>query len=88
MSAEFDPDAERAAYRRFVRTHHPDVGGDPEVFMAGLARFRAGTPAAKAIGEAPDDRYAAPVVFVTRPRGLRRLLAPLRRKRRRPSRVR
>lgn len=31
---------ERAAYRAFVREHHPDRGGDPEVFVAGLARFR------------------------------------------------
>jgi hypothetical protein len=33
---------ERAAFRAFVREHHPDRGGDPEVFAAGLARF--GTP--------------------------------------------
>ncbi|HXV92451.1 MAG TPA: hypothetical protein VD813_04060 [Pseudonocardia sp.] len=31
---------ERAAYRAFVREHHPDRGGDPEAFVAGLARFR------------------------------------------------
>jgi hypothetical protein len=31
---------ERGAFREFVRTHHPDRGGDPEVFAAGLARFR------------------------------------------------
>lgn len=40
---------ERAAYRAFVREHHPDRGGDPEVFVAGLARFR-GPP-----DPAPDD---------------------------------
>ncbi|MFP5070478.1 hypothetical protein ACLFMI_12520 [Pseudonocardia nantongensis] len=32
---------QRAAYRSFVRTHHPDRGGDPEVFRDGLARYRA-----------------------------------------------
>ena len=32
---------QRAAYRAFVRDHHPDRGGDPDVFVAGLARFRA-----------------------------------------------
>ena len=35
---------ERAAFRAFVREHHPDRGGDPEVFVAGLARFGAGGP--------------------------------------------
>jgi hypothetical protein len=54
-------ETERAAYRAFVREHHPDRGGDPEVFVAGLARFReAGyTPA-------PDDpRWDGPVEIVT-----------------------
>ncbi len=31
---------DRAAYRAFVRDNHPDRGGDPEAFVAGLARFR------------------------------------------------
>lgn len=37
----------RRDYRAWVRTHHPDLGGDPEVFAAGLAvwRAQAGTPA-------------------------------------------
>jgi len=29
-------DSRRRARREFIRTHHPDVGGDPAVF-AGLA---------------------------------------------------
>lgn len=33
---------ERAAFRAFVREHHPDRGGDPDAFVAGLTRFRAG----------------------------------------------
>ncbi len=33
---------ERAAFRAFVRDNHPDRGGDPDVFVAGLARFRSG----------------------------------------------
>jgi hypothetical protein len=50
---------ERAAYRAFVREHHPDRGGDPEVFVAGLARFRVG-PGGAAPG--PDHpRRDAPV---------------------------
>lgn len=28
-------------FRAFVRTHHPDVGGDPAVFSAGVAAWRA-----------------------------------------------
>jgi len=49
---------ERAAYRAFVRENHPDRGGDPEVFVAGLARFRED-------GVAEDDaRYDAPVEVV------------------------
>ena len=39
---------DRAAFRAFVRAHHPDVGGDPETFRAGLAAFggRAALPLA------------------------------------------
>ena len=29
----------RRARRTFIRAHHPDRGGDPEQFVAGLARF-------------------------------------------------
>ena len=25
--------------REFIRVHHPDRGGDPDLFMAGLRRF-------------------------------------------------
>jgi hypothetical protein len=52
---------ERAAFRAFVREHHPDRGGDPEVFVAGLARFgqRSAEPP-------PDDpRFDAPVEVVS-----------------------
>ncbi len=54
---------ERAAYRAFVRDHHPDRGGDPEVFVAGLARFRAG-PATVPPDRPDADRYDAPVEIV------------------------
>ncbi|MEV6826767.1 hypothetical protein [Amycolatopsis sp. NPDC051102] len=62
----------RAAFRAFVRTNHPDAGGDPAEFVAGLARFR-------------ESRYDAPVRFVARRRGLAALLT---RFHRRPPRVR
>jgi hypothetical protein len=76
--------ADRAAFRAFVRAHHPDVGGDPEVFVAGLAELRARrvpTP----------DRYDAPIVVVHRRRGISGLLrriAERRARRRRGPRVR
>jgi hypothetical protein len=44
---------ERARFRAFVREHHPDRGGDPETFVAGLARFGA---AAAPVDPDPDDR--------------------------------
>lgn len=64
--------AERAAYRAFVREHHPDRGGDPEEFVAGLARFRSGDrgPAADSAGnggaaaDRPRDRADGPVEIV------------------------
>ncbi|GAA2892135.1 hypothetical protein GCM10010472_58330 [Pseudonocardia halophobica] len=54
---------ERAAYRAFVRDHHPDRGGDPEAFVEGLARLRAAR-AAPAPGTPDDRRYDAPVEIV------------------------
>ena len=58
---------ERSAFRAFVRENHPDRGGDPEVFVAGLVRFAA--PAQPPAPEpAPDPnnerRYDAPVEVV------------------------
>jgi len=32
----------KAAFRRWARENHPDVGGDPEVFAAGLQAAREG----------------------------------------------
>jgi transposase-like protein len=32
----------RAAFRRWAREHHPDVGGDPDVFAAGVKAAREG----------------------------------------------
>jgi hypothetical protein len=58
--------ADRAAFRAFVREHHPDRGGDPAVFVAGLARLRsaqAGPGPAADRGPAADPRWDAPIVF-------------------------
>lgn len=49
---------DRAAFRAFVREHHPDRGGDPAAFVEGLARFRE---------PPPDPRHDAPVEIVTPP---------------------
>jgi hypothetical protein len=53
--------SDAAAFRAFVREHHPDRGGDPEVFAAGLARF--GRGASPAVPE-DDARYDRPVEVV------------------------
>jgi hypothetical protein len=50
---------ERAAYRAFVRDNHPDRGGDPEAFVAGLERFRQAQP-----DTVDDARFDAPVEVV------------------------
>ena len=55
---------ERSEFRAFVREHHPDRGGDPEVFVAGLARFGTAPPASAADDEPSDARYDAPVEVV------------------------
>jgi hypothetical protein len=69
----------RAQRREFIRSHHPDRGGDPADFLAGLHRFD--PPPSE-----PTDG-SAPIVFVAHQRwpvsavtsALRRL-----RRRRRP----
>lgn len=83
MTGRDTGDAERrTAFRAFVRAHHPDVGGDPAEFAAGLARFRAAETARES---EVDSRYDAPVSFVARRRWFDALRA---RFRRRPPRVR
>ncbi|RZQ61353.1 hypothetical protein [Amycolatopsis suaedae] len=67
--------------RAFVRAHHPDVGGDPAEFIAGLARLRAQASPPR------PDRFDAPVVFVPARRGLSGVLHHLRERRRRKPRV-
>lgn len=42
----------RRVRREFIRAHHPDRGGDPAAFAAGLAdldQFAAGAPAARVV---------------------------------------
>ncbi|GAB2748439.1 hypothetical protein GCM10027174_23440 [Salinifilum aidingensis] len=58
-----DPAARRAV-REFARRHHPDAGGDPAVFAAGIERLRRGAAA-----ERPGASNGS-VHFVRRPPGL------------------
>ncbi|MGI5129693.1 hypothetical protein ACQEVB_22995 [Pseudonocardia sp. CA-107938] len=56
----------RAEFRAFVRDHHPDRGGDPDAFVAGMARFAETRPVPGASPtEDLDPRYDRPVEFTT-----------------------
>ncbi|WP_163512342.1 hypothetical protein [Fodinicola acaciae] len=43
----------RRAFREFVKENHPDRGGDPAIFAAGVEAFRAGP----AVTTAYRDRW-------------------------------
>ncbi len=79
-------DEVRRARRAFIAAAHPDRGGDPEHFRAGLDRFD------RLLGGRERRAEDTPRVFVHhRSRGLRGLLARLaerRRRRKAPPRVR
>lgn len=54
-SADVDAAGQRRAFREFVRTHHPDRGGDPVAFQAGLELFgRGARRPARLSGTRPD----------------------------------
>jgi hypothetical protein len=67
----------RAGRRAFIRDHHPDRGGDPAVFIAGLSRFD---------GQASCSRPLPRVVAVRRRRWPVRLFLALARRLSRASR--
>ncbi|MQY06709.1 hypothetical protein [Actinomadura macrotermitis] len=71
------PAAERAAFRAWARAHHPDAGGDPAEFAAGLQHWR--RRAARPAGE---------VVLVRRGRWPLSALRRRRERRRRAGRLR
>jgi hypothetical protein len=56
----------RVARREFIRDHHPDRGGDPDDFIAGLARMD--TPeSASGPPAVPPEMPPPPVVFEDQP---------------------
>ena len=65
VGPEASRDELRAAFRRFAAAHHPDRGGNPETFQAGVDAYR------RLAGRPPARR--SDVVFHRRPRGLRLL---------------
>jgi hypothetical protein len=72
-------DDHKARRRAFIRAHHPDRGGDPAAFVAGLA----------ALDNAPIGHTRARVIIVARRPLWRRVLRALFGWRRvRPRRVR
>lgn len=62
-------EARRRRRRDFIRAHHPDRGGDPESFIAGLRAFGAGLE--------QDPGPLPRVVIVRRRAWLIRLVAAL-----------
>jgi hypothetical protein len=81
---------QKAAFRRWAREHHPDVGGDPEVFAAGLQAAREGRFNEPA--ESPVSEESRTTVYVHRSiHGLARVIVATQKwnaRRRRPPRVR
>lgn len=65
MASPPEDPAARRAVREFARRHHPDAGGDPAVFAAGIERIRRGSAATRRPGD-----FDGPVFFVSRPAGL------------------
>jgi hypothetical protein len=82
--------ARRQAFVEFVRANHPDVGGDPAVFQAGLVAFQTGrTPLSRSCAGGPG-RPAGSVEVHRRRRGpgvLLDWLGTVRRRRGRRPRV-
>ena len=79
-----DEQRRRRARREFIRAHHPDNGGDPAAFAAGLAALD------QAPDQAPDPAPPARVVVVADTTWAARLLMALMHRiglRRRPPRV-
>ncbi|WP_462186370.1 GTP-binding protein [Frankia sp. CcWB2] len=57
---QLDAARRRAEIRAFIRTHHPDRGGDPQAFAAGLRALRSAPD-----GPAGPDALGVPGVRLT-----------------------
>lgn len=86
----------RAEFVAFVRTYHPDLGGDRDTFELGLARYRSARRGADR-ADASDrdgpaagspDPFGASVVWVHPANPVRRLVDRVRRRYRRHRRTR
>jgi len=91
-----------AEFRAFVRNHHPDVGGDPDVFITGVAHYRSSTVDSDRGSASPTNetgftetgftktKFEVPVSFVVNPSGLKAITQKVKRwrqKRSQPPRV-
>lgn len=70
-----EPDADRRheldrrrRRRQFIRTHHPDAGGDPAAFVAGLAYFDQPASISDSTSSSSTTDRPAPRVFVVKHR--------------------
>jgi hypothetical protein len=85
---------QKAAFRRWARENHPDVGGDPEVFAAGLQAAREGrfSEPTEPLRAPPSAEESRTTVYVQRSiHGLARVIVATQKwnaRRRRPPRVR
>jgi hypothetical protein len=68
-----DEQSRRRARREFIRTHHPDRGGDPDAFAAGLAAYDRlpRTPAARVVVVADTPVLVSLLTAVLRRMGWR-----------------
>jgi hypothetical protein len=88
----------KAAFRRWARENHPDVGGDPQVFAAGLqaareGRFRepAAEPAPEPASESAPEESRSTIYVRRSARGLARVIVATQKwnaRRKQPPRVR
>jgi hypothetical protein len=81
---------QKAAFRRWARENHPDAGGDPEVFAAGLQAAREGRFSEPV--SPPAEHESRTTVYVHRSiHGLARVIVATQKwnaRRKRPPRVR
>jgi hypothetical protein len=85
----------KAAFRRWARENHPDAGGDPEVFAAGVQAAREGRLSEALAGPKPrsiqEDPRRTTVYAHRTARGIARVIVATQKwnaRRKQPPRVR